>query len=126
MPRPVHFEIHASDPEKLAGFYRKVFDWKVQHLPQMDYWLIDTGPGEGINGGMVKRAGPRAPDGAPVNSFVVTIGVPAIDVYLKRVFEAGATEAVPKMAIPGVGWQAYVKDPDGNIIGLHEADTKAK
>ena len=25
---------------------------------------------------------------------------------------------VPKMAIPCVGWLAYVKDPDGNIFGL--------
>ena len=125
MPRPAHFEIHASDPETLATFYKKVFDWKFQHMPQIDYWLIDTGPGEGINGGMIKRRGPVASDGAPVNAFVVTVDVTAIDTYLKRALDAGATMAVAKMAIPHVGWQVYVKDPDGNILGLHQPDPNA-
>ncbi len=126
MPRPIHFEIHGSDPEKLAVFYAKVFDWKFQHLAHMDYWLIDTGTGDGINGGLMKRKGPAAPEGAPVNSFVVTIGVPSVDTYLKRALDAGATIALPKHAIPGVGWQVYVKDLDGNILGLHEANTNTK
>ena len=126
MPRPVHFEIHASDPEKLVAFYARVFDWKFNHLPHMDYWLIDTGPGEGINGGLMKRLGPAAPDGAPVKSYVVTIGVPSVDDYLKRALDAGATIALAKMPIPGVGWQVYVKDLDGNILGLHQGDASAK
>jgi predicted enzyme related to lactoylglutathione lyase len=126
MPRPVHFEIHATDPGKLAAFYGKVFDWKFQHMPQIDYWLIDTGVGEGINGGMMKRIGPPAPEGATVNAFVVTMDVSAIDTYVKRAVDAGATVALPKMAIAGIGWQAYVKDPDGNILGIHEPDTNAK
>jgi len=27
--------------------------------------------------------------------------------------------------VPGVGWLAYVKDPDGNILGLLQADPAA-
>ena len=38
----------------------------------------------------------------------------------------GATVAMPKMGIPGVGWQATIKDPDGNILGLHQQDPNAK
>jgi predicted enzyme related to lactoylglutathione lyase len=30
------------------------------------------------------------------------------------------------MAIPRVGYQAYIKDPDGNILGLHQPDPNAK
>jgi predicted enzyme related to lactoylglutathione lyase len=30
------------------------------------------------------------------------------------------------MAIPGIGWQAYVKDPDENIVGLHQPDAGAR
>ena len=58
--------------------------------------LIDTGPGEGINGGLMKRLGPAAPEGAPVNSYVVTIGVPSVDDYLKRVREAGSEAPATK------------------------------
>ena len=38
----------------------------------------------------------------------------------------GGTLALTKMAIPHVGWVAYVKDPDGNIFGLHQADPSAR
>ena len=33
--------------------------------------------------------------------------------------------ALPKMAVPGVGWLAYVKDTEGNLFGLMQADPGA-
>jgi predicted enzyme related to lactoylglutathione lyase len=30
------------------------------------------------------------------------------------------------MAVPGVGWMAYFKDPDGNMFGMMERDESAK
>jgi predicted enzyme related to lactoylglutathione lyase len=44
---------------------------------------------------------------------------------LQRSVSLGGTLALPKMPIPGVGWLAYVKDPDGNIFGLTQPDTTA-
>ena len=127
MSRPVHFEIHASDPEMLVNFYVKVFGWKIEHVAQFDYWLIDTGSGEpGINGGLMKRRGAAPGPDAPVNAFVCSIGIDSVDTFVDRAVNAGATVALPKMAIPGVGYQAYVKDPDGNILGLHQPDKSAK
>jgi hypothetical protein len=126
MTRPVHFEIHASNPETLAKFYADVFGWKIQHMPQFDYWLIDSGTSEpGINGGLLRRRGPAPAADAPVNAFVCSLGIDSVDRYLESALKAGATVALPKMAIPGVGYQAYVKDPDGNILGLHQADKTA-
>ena len=29
--------------------------------------------------------------------------------------------AVPKMQIPNVGWLGYIRDPDGNLVGLSQA-----
>jgi predicted enzyme related to lactoylglutathione lyase len=29
MPRVVHFEIAANDPDKAAAFYQEVFGWKI-------------------------------------------------------------------------------------------------
>jgi hypothetical protein len=126
MPRPIHFEIHASDPEKIVKFYADLFGWKITHVPQFDYWLIETGSEEmGINGGLMKRRGPAPGPDAPVNAYVCSIGIDSVDTYLDRAIAAGATIALPKMSIPGVGYQAYVKDPDGNILGLHQADKSA-
>ncbi|HVV63901.1 MAG TPA: VOC family protein [Rhizomicrobium sp.] len=128
MNRPVHFEIHAADPAKLSKFYADVFGWKITHMPQFDYFLIDTGDadGPGINGGFVKRMGAGAAAGAPVNAFVCSLGVKSVDEAIAKAMAAGAQIALPKMAIPGVGYQAYIRDPDENIVGLHQADPNAR
>jgi predicted enzyme related to lactoylglutathione lyase len=128
MPRVAHFEIHASEPAKLAEWYRELFGWKMQHLAHLDYWLVDTSEGQepGINGGILKRQGPKPVDGQAVNAFMCTVSVPSLDSYFARAQKMGGSVALPKMAIPGVGYVAYVKDPDGNIFGLHQADANAK
>src|SRR2546423_564561 len=52
MPRVIHFEIHADDPDRAVRFYQTVFAWEfTRYGGPMDYRLIKTGPdGEpGIN-----------------------------------------------------------------------------
>jgi|SRR3954469_18752137 predicted enzyme related to lactoylglutathione lyase len=127
MNRPVHFEIHATDPEAMAKFYSTVFGWNVRHIPEFNYWTFDTGAGgDGINGGMVKRRGEKPRADCPVSAFVCSLGVASVDDALAKALDLGATVALPKMAIPGVGYQAYIKDPDGNILGLHQHEPGAK
>lgn len=128
MPRLVHFEVHAADPGRMIIFYETLFAWKFQQWGNQEYWLITTGPdGEpGINGGLLRRRGPAPAEGQPVNAFVCTVDVPSVDAVVERLAPAGGTVAVPKMAVPGVGWLAYVKDPDGNIVGVMQADATAR
>lgn len=130
MSRPVHFEIHASDPERLIGFYSKLFGWSFNKWEGGDYWLVTTGPEDkpGINGGLLPRRGEVPQALAAVNAFVVTVDVEDIDALLDRVLQGDmdGVVAVPKMAVPGIGWLAYVKDPDGNIFGMMQADRNAK
>ena len=128
MPRVIHFEIHAAEPERALAFYEKVFGWGFTKWEgPMPYWLVKTGEeGErGIDGGLMVRQGPPPEEGQPVNAYVCTLDVPDLDAYLKRALDAGGTLAVPKMPIPTVGWLAYVKDTEGNIVGLMQADEKA-
>jgi predicted enzyme related to lactoylglutathione lyase len=121
MPRIGYFELALDDPERAARFYSEVFGWNIQKWSgPKEYWLIETGPESehGINGGMMRyREGmPRAFN---------TIMVDSVDVYLEKAKQAGATVALEKMAIPGIGYQAYINDPEGNMIGLHQVDPKA-
>lgn len=125
MKRVVHFEIHADDPAACARWYRELFGWQANEIPALEYWTINTGDGAGINGGIMRRRGPKPMPGAPVSSFVCTIGTDDIDGDFTRAIKAGATEALPKFAIPGVGWAAYVIDPFGNIFGLHQSVAEA-
>jgi predicted enzyme related to lactoylglutathione lyase len=135
MPRPVHFEIHATDPAAVQAFYETVFGSRFSQWGDVPYWLINTGDGDpmsgvphtepGLDGGMVPRQGGPAQDGQPVNAWVVTVDVPDCQEYLDRAVAAGGTVALPRNAMPGVGWLAYFKDPDGNLVGLMQPDPNA-
>lgn len=120
MPRVTHFEIEAEKLEQLTKFYEKVFSWKFEKWGgPIDYWMIMTGENElGIDGGLLKRT--------ETSKLVNTIGVVSIDEYLKRIQENEGKVLVTKKAIPGVGWTALFKDPEGNIFGLMEEDPTAK
>ena len=125
MARPVPFEIHATNPDELVNFYETVFGWKFNRWGDVEYWLITTGDGPGIDGGLVPRKGPRPADDAPVASFVNTIDVPDLDAVLASVTALGGTTVLAKHAVPTVGWLAYFKDPDGNLFGVMQSDPAA-
>jgi predicted enzyme related to lactoylglutathione lyase len=122
MRRVVHFEINADDPERAVKFYQKVFGWKIEKWNgPVDYWLVMTGPNDqpGINGGIMKRMNPEA-------STYNTVDVPSVDEFTKKITEQGGKVAVPKMAVPGVGYMAYCADTEGNIFGIMQEDPTAK
>jgi uncharacterized protein len=127
MGRVVHFEIHAENPDRAIGFYTKLFGWQfTKWVGPMPYWLIKTGEGgPGIDGGLVPRHGPAPADGQAVNAYVCTVDVANLDASWTTALAAGATAALPKMPIPGVGWLAYVKDTEGNILGMMQRDPAA-
>ena len=127
MARAVHFEIHASDPQAAITFYSGLFGWTFNKWEGGDYWMIHTGPDEqpGINGGLMPRRGELPAPAAAVNAFVITVDVDDIDASVEQGKAAGGSIALPKMPVPGIGWLAYLKDPDGNIFGMMQADTGA-
>jgi predicted enzyme related to lactoylglutathione lyase len=130
MSRPVHFEIHASNPQALMDYYANLFGWSFNKWPGGEYWMISTGPDDqpGINGGLVPRRGPPPEVNAATNAFMITVDVADLDASLAKAETSGAGAAVcvPKMAVPGVGWLAYVRDPDGNMFGMMQVDANAQ
>jgi uncharacterized protein len=116
----VHFEIPADDPKRASKFYSDVFGWRIQQWESMPYWIISTtesdqngrpsNPGA-INGGMGKREG-------PLKSTVVTIGVNDIDTALKNIEANGGKTVQKKQPVGEMGFTAYFKDSEGNVVGL--------
>ena len=127
----VHFEIHASEPQRLIDFYSALLGWRFSRYGEMEYWGIDTGEGSigvdrptggGINGGLVPRIGPRPEVGAPINGAGVVVALDgSVDEVFARGVVLGATEALAPADMPGVGRLAYLVDPDGNVFGLLSA-----
>ena len=130
--RVVHFEIQADDPERAAKFYRDVFGWQIQKWEggSMEYWMVMTGAKDskepGINGGLLKRPCPAPAPAQGSNAFVCTMQVDNFDEMAGKVEAAGGQVALPKFAIPGMAWQGYFLDTEGNTFGLHKTDKNAK
>jgi predicted enzyme related to lactoylglutathione lyase len=123
----VHFEIHASEPQRLIDFYSELLGWTFTQFGDMPYWAIDTGegaaspatPGRGINGGLTQRQGPAPEPGAAVNGGDFVVGVDGtVDDVFKKGLDLGGTEALPLSDMEGIGRVGYLLDPDGNVFGL--------
>jgi predicted enzyme related to lactoylglutathione lyase len=115
-PKPgdiVHFEINTKDAKRAKTFYSKVFGWKYKdsEIPGIEYYLIDgVTPGGAIN-----------PQSTPAKAPVIYFGVEDVDKSAKIVRDQGGT-AGDKIPIPGQGWFAECKDPDGNTFSLYQND----
>ena len=121
MPRVVHFELCADDPERAAGFYEDVFGWEVRRWDgPSDYWLLITGEDDepGINGAIVHRED-------TITGSANVIDVPSLDEALVDVQDAGGDIVYSRRIVPGVGYLAYCRDTEGNIFGMMERDDAA-
>ena len=74
---------------------------------------------------MLTRHGAAPAVGAAVNAWVVTVSVDDCKASFAKALELGATEALPIRAVPGVGWNGYLLDPDNNLLGLMQSDPDA-
>jgi uncharacterized protein len=121
--RVVHFEIPADDVERAQNFYREAFGWQIQPMPEMQYTMVSTtavnekgmpsDPGA-INGGMMKRQD-------PLSTPVITVDVDDIDSALQKVESLGGSTVVGKQDVGGMGFAAYFKDSEGNLMGMWQS-----
>lgn len=119
MHKVIHFEFPSDDPARSIKFFGDLFGWTFNKWDvSQPYWIINAPDGEGIDGGMMKRNGPDHP-------ITNVIEVESVDAHIPKIEEAGGVIVVPKMAIPGVGYCAYFKDPDGHIWGIYHPDPNA-
>lgn len=118
--RVVHFEIPFDDGDRARSFYREAFGWSADQMPGFDYTAVasgpagDQGPTESgyINGGMFKR------DDGPLAGPIITIDVEDIDAALRKIEEIGGSAVGEKMAVGEMGFAAYFRDSEGNVMGL--------
>ena len=61
-----------------------------------------------------------------LNNFVCTIGVEDYDLIESNIISSGGKVYTPKMPLPGMAWQGYYYDTEGNIFGIHQPDENAK
>ncbi|MCA0987409.1 VOC family protein [Guptibacillus algicola] len=131
MGRVIHFEVHVDDMERAKKFYGEVFGWKFEDWSDfagMPYFGAVTGDADdmGINGALMQRQSAPPEVNAAINGFACTMGTEDLDATESRILSNGGKVAMEKYALPGMAWQAYYFDTEGNIFGLHEPDENAK
>ena len=85
MPRPIHFDLSADNPERAMGFYKEVFGWKFEKWNgPMEYWMVTTGDEKepGINGGLTRKGESGMPN-------MNTVSVTSVDEFSKRIADKG-------------------------------------
>lgn len=116
----IHFEIPADDENRARDFYSSAFGWNISGVPGMSYAMLMTTPSDetgmpsapgSINGGMFRREG-------DLTSPVITVDVDDIDASLEKITSLGGSTVLPRQEVGTMGWTAYFRDPEGNILGL--------
>ncbi|WP_101841985.1 VOC family protein [Halobacillus sp. Marseille-P3879] len=131
MGRLVHFEIHVDDMERAKTFYGEVFGWTFEDWSDyagMPYFGAVTGDEKemGINGALMQRQSAPPELNQPLNAFACTMGVDDFDSAESKIIDNGGKVAMPKYALPGMAWQGYFMDTEGNLFGVHQPDENAK
>ncbi len=108
----VHIEIPAADGAQAGEFYRKLFGWQIQHVPEMNYTMWDAGDGSG--GGFIDLGETTQP-----GDVLIYVNSDDIEADLKQAAALGGKIIQEKMEIPQTGWFGIFQDPTGNNVGLY-------
>jgi len=134
MNKVVHFELPADNVERAKKFYKETFDWQMEDVPEMNYIILRTTevdekmmpgpkgyPTGAINGGMFKREDADNMVTGPTFS----VGVEDIETAIKKIKNAGGLILKEKTPVGEMGFIAYFKDTEGNILSVWQSKQKA-
>jgi predicted enzyme related to lactoylglutathione lyase len=119
MPNPfAHIELTTDNLKAAQKFYSKVFAWKLNEMPGMNYTMIDVGGGTG--GGMQSKPMPEAPTG-----WMPYVQVDDVKATVAKATKAGGTAVLPYQEIGEMGAIGVFADPNGAVIGVWESKRAA-
>jgi uncharacterized protein len=107
----VYVELNTTDVSASKTFYTKLFDWKLEDVPNMDYTFIKVG--EGTGGGMMKHPVPGAP-----SSWLAYVAVDDINAATAKAKSLGATIKMGPQEVMGHGHMTVITDPTGAPLAL--------
>lgn len=112
-------ELPVSNLTNAIGFYNAVFDYDMEPTNQMGPEPVAIFPSQKGSASAHLYQTDQETKGGPTLHFQVKV---TLEDAKKRVFDAGGTVLdMPEITIPQ-GKFTYVKDPDGNSLGLFEAN----
>jgi uncharacterized protein len=126
MSQVAHFAINADNVDRALRFYQKVFGWKFQAYGPPGFYMVDeqsartTVP---LRGSLQKRR--EIVSGVPMRGFECTISVDDIETTGAAIEKNGGKIVMPICTLAGVGQLLFFQDPEGNIAGAMQYDSRA-
>lgn len=119
MPNPViRWQMISAEPDKAAGFYQKLFDWKLSKANAMGYRELSSGEKVGADGGVWP-----SPPGQ--SGFIqLFIEVSDVEGCIEKAAKLGAKVIVPKSVLPDGDTMAVLLDPTGISFGVCQLKRK--
>lgn len=110
----VHFEMGFKDAAKAREFYGPLLGWEFSAYGGASM-ISNLGPMVGTPGigGHLNQLGHP-----PHNYCVVYAQVDDIGATVAHAQKLGGSMLVPETQVPGMGSFAWIKDPEGNVLGL--------
>lgn len=120
-----HFSINADDTSRARSFYENVFGWKFSGYGPPDFFMIDMGeaPAGPMHASLQKRR--EIVKGTPMYGFENTISVPDVRKAKAAIEANGGAIVMSICTLPGIGQLLFFRDPEGNIAGAMQYDSKA-
>src|SRR5262249_3694323 len=107
----LHWEITGGKGNELEKFYSDLFGWKIDSNNPMNYGMVDTAAGSGINGGV----SPSEDGKGRVSVYAMVEDLAAT---LAQVEKLGGKTVLPVTDVPGGPTIAMFSDPAGNVTGI--------
>lgn len=114
MPRCIHFEIPAENPECTVPFYQQTFGRDTKKIGRCQVLAAQDRIGirNGIDGAIMERSG--------ANCVRNTISVPSVTELADKVREGGGSILTERMPTGGIGYWAVCMVTGGNTFGIME------
>jgi predicted enzyme related to lactoylglutathione lyase len=114
-------DVMSSDIDTARAFYEALFGWTSEDAgEEFGHYINFSRDGEMIAGGMANTPEMETPD-----AWSVYLAVADAEATQEQAVAAGATVAVPAMAVGELGVMAVFQDPGGAFIGVWQAKEHA-
>jgi len=123
-----HFSINADDVARARTFYETVFGWKFHAWGPPGFYMIEMIPPDVIPPPLLGSLQGRRElvSGVKAHGFECTIAIVDIDATILAIEGAGGEIVMPRCTLPSIGHLCFFQDPEGNLVGAMQYDSKAE